>query len=260
VDAVRADPGLLARREAAGFARAAAREAAARADHRVARVRRWARGRPPVGLVRFGSLRRVRPIDPTWFGRGAPVDRYYIEQFLRRHGADLRGRVVEVGDRNATTKFATGRVESSDVLDVVPTAVSTIVADLADPDLDIGTFDCVVCVQTVQLLFDATTVFRNLRRLVAPGGTLLVTAHGLSQLDVGNGWNDTWRFTPFAMRQLLEREFGTDHVDVRSYGNVLSATALLHGLSARELRRHELDAEDARYPVLVAARAVVPAG
>jgi hypothetical protein len=33
---------------------------------------------------------------------------------------------------------------------------------------------------------------------------------------------------------------------------------MLHGLSARELRRHELDAVDERYPVLVAARAVVP--
>ena len=116
-----------------------------------------------------------------------------------------------------------------------------------------------MCVQTVQLLFDTKTVFRNLRRLVAPGGTLLLTAHGLAQLDVGNPWDDTWRFTPYALRRLLEREFGGDHVEIQSYGNVLSATALLHGLSARELRQHELDAEDPRYPVLVAARAVVPA-
>ena len=114
---------------------------------------------------------------------------------------------------------------------------STIVADLGDPDLDIGSFDCVICVQTVQLIFDTPTVFRNLRSLVAPGGTLFVTAHGVSQLDGSGNWGEFWRFSPAAMRRLLEAEFGSGNVEVASFGNVLSATAFLHGLSARELRR-----------------------
>jgi hypothetical protein len=108
------------------------------------------------------------------------------------------------------------------------------------------------------MIFDTGAVFRNLRRLVAPGGTLLLTAHGLAQLDVGNAWDDTWRFLPVGLRQMLDREFGASNVDVRSYGNVLSAVALLHGISARELRTRELDVVDERYPVLVAGRAVVP--
>jgi SAM-dependent methyltransferase len=258
LDAVRADPGVLSRREAAGFARDAAREGRARIVNRAHRLRSWARGRPPVGLVRFGSLRRVQPIEPSWFGRGTPVDRYYIAQFLGAHADDIRGRVLEVGDRKATSRLAPEPVESSDVLDVAPTSRATIVADLSTPDLDIGTFDCVVCVQTAHLIFDTDAVFRNLRRLVAPGGTLLLTAHGLAQLDAGNAWDDTWRFLPVGLRELLAREFGDANVEVRSYGNVLSAVALLHGISAGELRTRELDVVDERYPVLVAARAVVP--
>jgi glycosyltransferase involved in cell wall biosynthesis len=258
IDAVRTDPGVLLRRDMAGFARDAVREGRSRVANRAGRVRAWARGRPPVGLVRYGSLRRVQPIEPSWFGRGMPVDRYYIDQFLRTHSDDIRGRVLEVGDRNATTRFAAGRVESSEVLDVAPTPLASIVADLAAPGLDLGTFDCVLCVQTVQMVFDAAEVFRNLRRLVAPGGTLLVTAHGIAPLDLGNSWDDTWRFLPVGLRQLLDREFGAGNVEVRSYGNVLSAVALLHGISARELRTRELDVVDERYPLLVTARAVVP--
>ena len=258
VAAVRADPGILLRREMAGFARASAREGRSRVANRAGRVRAWTRGRPPVGLVRYGSLRRVQPIESSWFARGTPVDRYYIGEFLTAHRDDIRGRVLEVGDRNATTRFAAGPVESSDVLDIVATPLATIVADLSTPGLDVGSFDCVLCLQTAQMVFDTREVFRNLRRLVAPGGTLLLSAHGLAQLDVGNAWDDTWRFLPVGLRRLLEREFGADNVEVRSYGNVLSAVALLHGISARELRTHELDAVDGRYPVLVAARAVVP--
>jgi glycosyltransferase involved in cell wall biosynthesis/SAM-dependent methyltransferase len=258
VAAVRADPGILLRREMAGFARSAAREGRSRVANRAERLRRWAQGRPPVGLVRFGNLRRVQPIESSWFARGTPVDRYYIGEFLTAHREDIRGRVLEVGDRNATNRYAAGPVESSDVLDVVATPLATIVADLSTPGLDVGTFDCVLCLQTAQMVFDIDEVFRNLRRLVAPGGTLLLSAHGLAQLDVGNPWDDTWRFLPVALRQLLEREFGAGNVDVRSYGNVLSAMALLHGISARELRTRELDVVDGRYPVLVAARAVVP--
>ena len=77
------------------------------------------RGRPPVGKVDFGSLRRLNPIS-TMFGydRGRPIDRYYIENFLAYHADDIRGRVLEIGDDSYTRQFGGGRVEVSDVLHV----------------------------------------------------------------------------------------------------------------------------------------------
>ena len=38
---------------------------------------------PPVGVVRFGSFRRLTPISPIFaLDRGLPIERYYIEKFL----------------------------------------------------------------------------------------------------------------------------------------------------------------------------------
>ena len=46
----------------------------------------------PPGTVRWGSLRRTGPFSRQWgYDRGTPVDRIYIEQFVRDHGADVRG-------------------------------------------------------------------------------------------------------------------------------------------------------------------------
>src|SRR5215813_1540561 len=55
-------------------------------------------GSPPVGWVRFGSLRRITPVSRVWgFDRGSAIDRYYIERFLAAHASDVRGHVLEIG-------------------------------------------------------------------------------------------------------------------------------------------------------------------
>jgi hypothetical protein len=62
--------------------------------------------RPRIGRVNFGDLRRTAPVS-RWFGfdRGLPVDRRYIEGFLRRYSSDIRARVLEVGDSAYTLRF-----------------------------------------------------------------------------------------------------------------------------------------------------------
>ena len=49
-----------------------------------------------------------------------------------------------------------------------------------------------------------------------------------------------------------------ENISVRSYGNVLTAIAFLHGLATQELRNKELDYFNPNYEVLVAVRAVKP--
>ena len=82
---------------------------------------RWRRHTriPPIGWVRFGSLRRVTPISQEFgYDRGRPIDRYYVETFLARQAADIRGRVLEIGDNSYTRRFGGDRVTVSDVLHV----------------------------------------------------------------------------------------------------------------------------------------------
>src|SRR5205085_3355186 len=100
-----------------------------------ARVRRrlppaavnWIRRRhlsawPPVGSVRLGSLRRLRPIsEHSGFDRGLPIDRYYIERFLagpeaRGANPDIHGRVLEIKEDLYASRF--GDPSEVEVLDI----------------------------------------------------------------------------------------------------------------------------------------------
>ena len=91
----------------------------------VRRLRRWRRrlvafatGVPPTGQAELGDLRRTAPLcDSFGFSRGTPVDRVYIDAFLARHAADIRGRVLEVQNAAYATRFGAGRVERADVVD-----------------------------------------------------------------------------------------------------------------------------------------------
>src|SRR3954463_5560059 len=80
----------------------------------------------------LGDLRRVTPISEDYgLDRGTPIDRYYIDDFLGRHAADVRGRTLEVNDARYTEQYGGERIESSDILfagEGNPDA--TIVADL----------------------------------------------------------------------------------------------------------------------------------
>jgi len=216
----------------------------------------------PWGGVRFGNLRRLAPIS-RHFGleRGTPVDRYFIERFLARHAGDVQGRVLEVGDDSYTRRFGGDRVTVRDVLHIHeghPGA--TIVDDLASGLLiPSDAFDCIILTQTLQLIFDVHAAVGTLYRSLKPGGVLLATVPGISQLDAGE-WRDTWfwSFTPAAVRRLFAERFPAAELDVTSCGNVLAACAFLHGLAREELSPKELDSGDPLYPVIVSLRARKP--
>ena len=215
---------------------------------------------PAHGRVDLGDLRRTRPISRHFgFDRGLPIDRFYVERFLDAHRADVQGRVLEVGDATYTKRFGEGSVARSDVLHVPPgTDEATIVADLAAGDgIDSDAFDCVILTQTLHLIWDFEAAVATLHRILAPGGVLLATVPGISQIERGQ-WRDTWywSFTEQSMTRLFSDVFGSGDVQVSAVGNALSAVAFLEGLAADELREHELSATDEAYPVLVTIRAV----
>jgi SAM-dependent methyltransferase len=218
---------------------------------------------PFIGRVDFGSLRRVKPVSKYWgFDRGKPVDRYYIEQFLSRHASDIKGHVLEIGDDVYTLQFGRERVTKSDILHVAegyPKA--TIVADLTQADhVPSDTFDCIICTQTLQLIYETPKAIRSLHRMLKPGGVLLLTIPGISQIsryDMDR-WGDYWRFTLASAKRLFSEVFPEDSVRIDTYGNVLAATAFLHGLSVEELTEDELDDFDPDYEVTIAIRAMKP--
>ena len=221
---------------------------------------------PPVGWVRFGSLRRLQPISRKFgFDRGQCIDRYYIENFLAAHAADIRGHILEIGDDTYTRRFGGERVTRSDVLHVQEgNPKATIVADLASgaDHIPSDTFDCIIFTQTLQCIYDVRAALRTLYRILKPGGVLLATFPGISQIsryDMDR-WGDYWRFTTLSARRLFEEIFPPECVKVNAHGNVLAAIAFLHGLAAEELREDELDYHDPDYELLITVRAVKPEG
>lgn len=215
-----------------------------------------------VGTLDLGDLRRVSPVSPV-FGRdrGRTVDRHYIEQFLVAHAADIRGRTLEMMDDQYTRRFGGDRVTRRDVLHSVPgNPDATIVADLTrDDTVPQGAFDCIVCTQTLQFIYEPRVALRRLRTMLRPGGVLLLTAHGTSRIGRREGvddWGEYWRFTAQSLRRLFAETFPGDDVTFGAFGNVLAAVATLHGLAATELTAAELAHRDPNYEVVLAVRAV----
>lgn len=218
---------------------------------------------PPTGWVHFGSLRRVTPISRVFgFDRGLSIDRYYIEKFLSTHVADIQGHVLEIQDDNYTGKFGGTRISKSDVLHAVEgNPKATIVADLTCADqIPSNTFDCIILTQTLQFIYDVRAALKTLYRILKPGGVLLVTCAGISQIiryDMER-WGEYWRFTTLSSRKLFEEVFPSEQLTIAAYGNVFTALSFLHGLATEELRQEELDYRDPNYEVLITLRAVKP--
>jgi SAM-dependent methyltransferase len=220
------------------------------------------RGRPPVGQVDFGSLRRVNPISSQFgYDRGRPVDRYYIEDFLARHADDIQGRVLEIGDASYTREFGGKRVTVSDVLHVDEgNPQATIVADLTSADhIPSDTFDCIIFTQTLHFIYDVRSAIQTLYRILKPEGVLLATFPGISQI-ARDRWGEQqyWAFTHLSARRLFEETFPVSNVELEMHGNVLTAISFLQGLAAEELREQELKRRSPGYEVLITVRAVKP--
>ena len=218
---------------------------------------------PPVGRVRFGSLRQMTPIARDFgFERGKCIDRYYIERFLFAYAPDIRGRVLEVANDAYTRRFGGDQVTRGDVLHISQDhAEATIVADLTCADhIPSNTFDCIILTQTLQFIPNLQAAVCTLNRILKPGGVLLATIPGISQIsryDMDH-WGDYWRFTTVSAWHLFQKAFLPENITVEAHGNVLVATAFLQGLAVEELHQEELDYRDSDYEVLITVRAIKP--
>ena len=212
--------------------------------------------------IQWGDLRRTTPISREFgFNRGLPIDRYYIEQFLADHAQDVRGRVLEIGDAAYTRQFGQERVSQSDVLHVVEgNSAATMVGSLTEAEhIPSYAFDCLILTQTLHLIFDVQSALRTIFRILKPGGVVLATFPGISQIS-NDEWADDWcwSFSLVAARRLFAGPFPHSHVTAETFGNAVAATAFLHGLAVEEVSRRELDFCDPRFEMLIGVRAVKP--
>jgi SAM-dependent methyltransferase len=212
-----------------------------------------------VGSIDFGDLGTTRPISRDFgWDRGKPIDRYYVERFLAERADDIVGRVLEIGDDAYSRQFGGANVTRQDVLHVDPDhAKATLLGDLTVPGvLPEEAFDCIVLTQTLELIFELHTAVGHLYAALKPGGVLLLTVPGISQIDRlewGSRW--CWSFTATSIRRLFGEAFPPEAMRVESHGNVFASIAFLTGAVVEEVDVRNLDVHDPAYPLVLTLRA-----
>lgn len=210
--------------------------------------------------VRWGNLRRLEPRSSRFgFDRGTPIDRHYLDRFVRRHSGCIRGIVGEVAEPTYAD-LGGAAVSTVEILDIDPANPRvTMLVDLADEHaLPRRHFDCLIVTQTLQYIGEPEAALRGLARALKPGGILILAVPALAPHDsIEDDDSDYWRFWPAGLHKLLARTVPGAALTVQGYGNLLTATAFLQGISAEELYAEELEAHDPRYPIVVCALAEI---
>ena len=217
-------------------------------------VREWIEAmRRRKTQVRFGDLDRVEPVTRDFgYERGTPVDRYYIDRFLERNRGEIRGKVLEFGGSIYSQKYGLSGEFEVDILNYEGGEGVDFVGDLTKPEgFPKGEYDCVICTQVLNCIFDLKAAVYGLDWLLKEGGVLLGTVSGASQVSRYGmeHWGDYWRFTSLSVDKLLNI-FEDRRVGV--WGNRVASIGLLEGVAVEDFPdRGVLDEFDEDYPVLI---------
>lgn len=211
--------------------------------------------RLPKRKISFGDLARTSPWCRNYgFSRGKPVDRFYIEQFMENNRVSVKGRVLELLNNRYTRKYGGENVTVSEVLDINPdNGKATIHDDLRTlSSIDDASFDCIILTQTLHLIDDDGGALRQLYRVLAPGGTLLMTVPCISRVpktEEDGMWNRF--YTDHGVAYLLKTWFEPCDFTVELFGNLPAATAFLYGLAVEDLEPSLFRVHDPEFPLII---------
>lgn len=214
-----------------------------------------------VSRLRWHDLKSVKPVSTTFgLDRGTPVDRYYIEKFLISNQMHIKGKALEIAESRYSRKFGKN-VTSFEVLHIKESAAATILGDLTKIEtLPAASIDCFICTQVYNFIFDFQKAIEGTYHLLKPGGIVLATVSGISQLSRydSDRWGHFWSFYPDGIGNAFKNVFGENSVEVNSYGNSLTAISFIKGVAAEELDEESLDYHDPDYPVTITIVAKKP--
>jgi SAM-dependent methyltransferase len=212
--------------------------------------------------VQTGDFLRKEPFSVKFgYDRGGPVDRYYIHQFLDRESVLIKGRVLEIGDNDYTIQYGGAKVTQSDILHIDESnKQATFIGDLSTAtNIPENSFDAIILTQTLHLIYKYADALENCRRILKPGGVLLITVPGISHIaqdQWGEYW--LWAFTKASMTKMLQEVFPPQNIEVNTHGNVYVASAFLYGMGLPEIKKERMDYHDPHYQVIITAKAVKP--
>ena len=211
--------------------------------------------------IKLSQVLDAKPVsDKFGFDRGQPIDRYYIEKFLKANSPSIKGTVLEIAENTYTKKFGSANVVSK-VLHSTPTQnESDIIADLCNVStLPSQTIDCFICTQTFNFIYNFQDAIKGSHYLLKPSGVLLATVACMSPISKydADRWGDYWRFTPQSCIRAFGEVFGERNIDVSPLGNSAAAALFMKGYAQEDLKKSvDLDFNDELFPLIIGIKAV----
>lgn len=218
--------------------------------------------------ARAQVVRQIKPKDKYWFAtkslkplshkfgfdRGTPIDRYWIEKFLKENRKYIKGVCLEISDNRYTRAFGEKSVTKSDILDInKKNKRANIHGDLRNLSKVISdnTYNTIILTHVLGQIDDFYAAISECKRILKPRGSLLGTSSCLSPtFDIKNNY---WRFTTSSFKYIFSKYFKS--IYVKSYGNVLAGQYFWVGLAQEEIPRKTLEYHDPNFPCIVAIRA-----
>ena len=213
----------------------------------------------------FSTIRRSKIIDSKpvsdkfGFDRGMPIDRYYIEKFLSSNKADIKGEALEIAEDTYIQKYGTSSVKSNILHYDNSNPKATLIGDLCKSDtIPENKFDCFICTQTYNFIYDFQKAIEGSYRLLKTDGVLLATVASMSPISKYDAerWGDFWRFTPQSSKRMMQACFKEENISVFAYGNSAAAALFMKGYAQEDLKGEvDLDANDELFPLIIGIRA-----
>jgi ubiquinone/menaquinone biosynthesis C-methylase UbiE len=162
-----------------------------------------------------------------WAGRLAPGRRVLDAGCGMAYGSRM---LAEAGAAHVT-----GVDRATSVLDAAraacPESVELVTADLRELPFPDRSFDLVVCFEVVEHLDDPDAALRELERVIAADGVLLLSSPNRDVYEPGNP-HHVHEFTPPELREALQRYFA--HVELRRQANLVASAVMPDDVAARD--------------------------
>jgi len=202
------------------------------------------------------NFRHLEPISDVFgYDRGnQSVHRYYIDNFVASHAAEISGKALEVAERTYIERHGLKVTEAAIIHYSEHKGDGSFIGDLTKVEtLPKEDFDTFVCTQTFNFIYDFKAAIEGSKYLLKPGGHLIATVSGIQQISKfdASRWGDYWRFTGESCKRCFGEVFGDANVQITTFGNVLASVAALEGLSAAELTKEELAFSDPAYEIVI---------
>lgn len=162
--------------------------------------------------------------SPTYAVR-APLARWLREEAALAARRDERPTLLDVGcGAKPYEPFFAGSVAEYVGVDVANPLAELEGTAEAIPVAD-GSFELVLCTQTLEHVGDPARAVRELRRVVAPGGRVLVSTHGVQVYHPNP--DDYWRWTHAGLERLFTENASWSAVTVRPGSGTTACIGML---------------------------------